>query len=643
MAEAQAVLIALPRKLGRVIGAIPEWFLSRPIQLLLDALLAALAGFSAYMLRFDFDISNAVASQMPMWLLFGAILRPASVLLLKGYDSTWRFFHLRDALHLMLLALPVSVLMLTIRVLAPLGYRFRAMPYSVIVLELGCYIVFASGLRTLRRVTYQAVRPAARQVPTLLVGNDTSLASAIRHVELYGDVKLVGLVSDETSLLGLRVGGIPVLGSPRSLEQLIASLSVELVFVAGAELPGIGDIVEKASQLGAQVRILPSARDLIDGSVRVSRTVGISEIGPKRSDSPRETHPKVVSCVRDRTALVTGAGGSIGSEIARQLAKLPISKLIIYDQDENSIFELGGSLQGILTELVPIVGDIRDKTALRAAFAEHRPDIILHAAAYKHVPVMEANCCEAVLNNVLGTRQLVDCSIEFGCERFVMISTDKAVRPSSVMGATKRVAEMLVQENAAQNSQHHTSFACVRFGNVLGSRGSVVPIFLRQIAAGGPVTITHEEMTRYFMTIPQAVQLVLQAATLASRGDVYMLDMGDPVKIIDFAKELIQLSGLRPGKDIEIKVVGTRPGEKLHEQLWLDDAKVTATEFPYVFRVKARSVPANFDQCLEELEQLALERTSNTVIQEFLQELPINYRKEPQRLAAAASTSIKLA
>jgi FlaA1/EpsC-like NDP-sugar epimerase len=249
---------------------------------------------------------------------------------------------------------------------------------------------------------------------------------------------------------------------------------------------------------------------------------------------------------------------------------------------------------------------------------------------------MESNCCEAVLNNILGTRQLVEAAIEFGCERFVMISTDKAVRPSSVMGATKRVAELLVQQRAVENLHHHTSFACVRFGNVLGSRGSVVPIFLRQIAAGGPVTITHEEMTRYFMTIPQAVQLVLQAASLASSGDVYMLDMGDPVKIIDLAKELIHLSGLRPGKDIEIKVVGVRPGEKLHEQLWLEDAKVTPTEFPYVLRVMARPVPAGFRRELEHLESLAMARSSNKTVREFLYELPINYRTE-QALSASAS------
>jgi FlaA1/EpsC-like NDP-sugar epimerase len=617
---------------GRLIGQIPEWFFSRTIQILLDGIMAVLAVLSAYMLRFDCDLHLAVQSHLLIWVPVLAMFRPMALLVGNGYDSTWRFFHLNDAVQLALLAFPVSLVVAVARWLAlPFG-----MPYSVIILEFGAFVLFAAGVRVTRRLTYQASRTAARKVNTLLVGDDSSLASAIRHVELFGDVKLVGFVSKDESLLGLRVGGIPMLGSPQSLPRLLASLGVELVIISGADSSAIGEIVAKATEFGVQVRILPTARDLVDGSVRVSRTVAIDQIAQKRFVKEAEAHPSVVDCLRRRTVLVTGAGGSIGSEIARQVAKLPIAKLVVLDQDENSIFELTGQLRDTGKVFVPFVGDIRDKAALRLAFSEYRPEVVLHAAAYKHVPVMESNCCEAVLNNILGTRQLVEAAIEFGCERFVMISTDKAVRPSSVMGATKRVAELLVQQRAVENLHHHTSFACVRFGNVLGSRGSVVPIFLRQIAAGGPVTITHEEMTRYFMTIPQAVQLVLQAASLASSGDVYMLDMGDPVKIIDLAKELIHLSGLRPGKDIEIKVVGVRPGEKLHEQLWLEDAKVTPTEFPYVLRVMARPVPAGFRRELEHLESLAMARSSNKTVREFLYELPINYRTE-QALSASAS------
>jgi FlaA1/EpsC-like NDP-sugar epimerase len=555
------------------------------------------------------------------------MLRPIVILVLKGYDSTWRFFCLRDQSRLALHALPLTIVLVGVR------YAFFppfTVPYSVIALEYSAFLMAASGMRILRRVTYQGLIPATRSVNTLVVGNGSSLAGAIRHVELYNDVKLVGLVTDDSLLRGLRISGVPVLGSPESLPRLMASLGVDLVMIAGASFPGGGGIIEKVAQFGAQVRILPTVQDLVNGAVRVSRNVGVSEIAPRRSIHSAGVHPKVVNSLRNRTVLVTGAGGSIGSEIARQIVKLPISKLIIFDHDENSIFELNSQLQGINKTVISIVGDIRNQAAVRAAFMEHQPHVVLHAAAYKHVPVMESNCCEAVLNNVFGTRQLVEAAVEFRCERFVMISTDKAVRSASVMGATKRVAEMLVQQRAAEASCQGTSFACVRFGNVLGSRGSVVPIFLSQIAAGGPITITHEEMTRYFMTIPQAVQLVLQAATLASSGDIYELEMGDPVKIIDFANELVRLSGQRPGKDIEIKVVGIRPGEKLHEQLWFEDADVESTEFQHVLRVKAQTVSANFEFDLRQLEQLATDRSSNSVIQDFLQEMPIDYRQESQ-------------
>jgi FlaA1/EpsC-like NDP-sugar epimerase len=371
----------------------------------------------------------------------------------------------------------------------------------------------------------------------------------------------------------------------------------------------------------------------------VNRSVSVDQLTQDNAELATEVHPAVVHCFNAQTVLITGAGGSIGSEIVRQVSALNVDRVVALDHDENSIFELMneiGDLGG--REIVPVVGNIRDHETVYRTFELHSPQIVLHAAAYKHVPVMEGNCCEAVLNNVAGTRELADAAIEFGCQRLVMISTDKAVNPTSVMGATKRTAELLIQQRADESycNGHKTHFACVRFGNVLGSRGSVVPIFLRQIAAGGPVTITHEQMTRYFMTIPQAVRLVLQAATLASRGDVYLLDMGDPVKIIDFARNIIRLAGLTPGKDIDIKIVGTRPGEKLHEKLWREDSLVTATSFHDVFQVKATAVPVRFPQLLAELESAAHARKSDTAIQELLYRLPLDYCVERAEMSPMA-------
>jgi len=352
--------------------------------------------------------------------------------------------------------------------------------------------------------------------------------------------------------------------------------------------------------------------------------------GP-HNDQTEEIHPAVARCFDARVTLITGAGGSIGSELARQIAALSVDRLIILDQHENSIFELMSELENLRGKtIVPIIGNIRDRETVHQIFAQHRPHVVLHAAAYKHVPLMEGNSCEAVLNNITGTHELADAAIEFGCERLIMISTDKAVNPSSVMGATKRAAELLVQRRAHENGprDHRTSFACVRFGNVIGSRGSVIPIFLRQIAAGGPITITHEEMTRYFMTIPQAVRLVLQASTLATEGELYILNMGDPVKIIDLARSIVRRAGLIPGEHIDIKVIGPRPGEKLHERLWREDSTVTATPFPDVFRVNETPVPTFFPSMLAELEIAARLRRPDAVIQELLCRLPLDYCPE---------------
>ena len=360
----------------------------------------------------------------------------------------------------------------------------------------------------------------------------------------------------------------------------------------------------------------------------MKRSVSIDQLTHDNADTVTNGHPDVVCCFSARTVLITGAGGSIGSEIARQVSALNIDRVVMLDYDENSIFELMNELEDSGHKaIVPIVGNIRDRGIVHRTLELYRPHIVLHAAAYKHVPLMERNCCEAVLNNVSGTHELADAAIEFGCERMVMISSDKAVNPSSVMGATKRAAELLIQELASNNKENggKTHFACVRFGSVLGSRGSVVPIFLRQIAAGGPVTFTHEEMTRYFMTIPQAVRLVLQVATFGSQGDVYVLDMGDPVRIIDIARDFIRQAGLTPGRDIDIKVVGTLPEEKLHETPWREDSHVTTSAFRDVLQVTTPAVPAGFTRLLAVLESAARARKSDREIQELLQRLPINY------------------
>lgn len=318
---------------------------------------------------------------------------------------------------------------------------------------------------------------------------------------------------------------------------------------------------------------------------------------------------RVIEVFQGATVLVTGAAGSVGSEICRQVLRLPIARLLMLDRDENGVFELQSELSPGPIQHQTLIGDVRDAHRIARIFAEYRPDIVLHAAAYKHVSMMEANCAEAVLNNVTGTRVLAAAAAEAGCQRFLMISTDKAVSPVSVMGASKRVAEMVVQQIADRQPRSRTRFCCVRFGNVTASRGSVIPVFAKQIAAGGPLTLTDDRMSRYFMSAPEAAHLVFEACSLADRGDIFVFDMGEPVSIRDLAECMIEQAGLAPGKDIAIQIIGQKPGEKLHEELWHSRREVSSTPFSRVLRVKSQSLPTGFERELGGLEESA--RTSD--------------------------------
>lgn len=620
----------LPR-LAALSDRLPEKFFSRGNQLGLDALACACALYLAFLLRFEGAIPGPQQAVLWSWMLLLPALRPALLWTLGGYDRIWRFFNLHDALVLGFSSLPPTLFMIVMRY----GFGRRsweaAIPGSVILMELLLFLVLAAGIRALRRMTFESSRRSASAgLRALVVGNADTLDAALRHVSSFPDVTVVGLLAPESKLRGLRIAGFSVMDEPGALPRLLASQAVNLVLIADASLDSIAETVATATEFGVDVRLLPSAANIIRGEVRVSAQPRPETAFVDRAAALLPPHPDVLRGFRGRTVLVTGAGGSVGSELCRQLAALSPAALLLLDHDENAIFEihrqLSATAEGI--RLVPLVGDIRDRARMQGIFREHRPQVVLHAAAYKHVPVMESNCCEAILNNVVGTREVADLAIAHGAERFLMISTDKAVRPSSVMGASKRLAEMVVQARAASTRGlpgHSPRCACVRFGNVVGSRGSVVPIFLRQIAEGGPLTVTDEDMTRYFMTIPEAVQLVLQAATLGADGDIYMLDMGDPVKIIHLARKLIEMSGLRPEKDIEIRIVGARPGEKLYEELWSDGARLRPTDFQRVFAVEADAVSPDFERALNELEAAALARNQSQVLAR-LRAFPIGFR-----------------
>jgi len=628
------LLRRLKTEMARALDRLPQIVFSRGTQMLLDTLACAGALFLSYLLRFEFALSSAELHQLGVWLIVLPVARPTSLLVCGVYSRIWRYFNLDDAFSFALVSTIPSLMLVLIRFLLPSNASFEPVPLSIIIIEYGVFVTLALSLRLLRRMTFSISTATHRQyLRILLIGSDNSLSHAMQRLRTCEDLLVVGMLVSEGALKGLRIGGFPILGHVSTLAKVLTSSAIDLVLITDTTLVCTADIIQTSTEFGVEVKILPDTSHIIRGDVRFA-TLPKAEMALGRGTSASAPHELVVEAFRDRVVLITGAGGSIGSELSRQVAQLPVTSIILLDQDENSIFEIRNELANLSgVKLIPVVGDICDRVQLQRLFAKYNPKIVLHAAAYKHVPVMEENRCEAVLNNVIGTKGVAETAMQFQAERFLLISTDKAVRPTSVMGATKRVAELTVQ--ALASNGHLTRSACVRFGNVLGSRGSVVPIFLRQIQNGGPITITDENMTRYFMTIPDAVRLVLQASTLGSHGDIFMLDMGDPVKITNLARRLIEASGLRPGTDIEIKCTGMRPGEKLHEQLWSDDATVRATVFPEVFRVLAEAPHKVFGTYLDELIEVANARDDSAVL-DVLRRMPIEFKSAQYAKAAVA-------
>jgi FlaA1/EpsC-like NDP-sugar epimerase len=620
-------LATLFPELGRAIDRLPRPLFSRWGQVFIDSILSITAIWFSYQLRFDFAVPRNYQQMLWIWAASFSLLCPFCIWILGGYRGIWRHFNLNDALLFALGATPPTVVALCVRFGWPGMMGKAGLPLTVIVADYGVFLMLGLSIRSLRRILYEASLHGGKRKRTLLVGSEAGLASALRQVALHSEVFVVALLTHDVKLHGTRISGFEVLDGPTTLPKQLARGEIDLVLIADADPDSIGNMIETAMQFGVEVRLLPSAANIISGDVRVS-TMPRPEFALEHPVTlVNETHPAVVETFRGRSVLITGAGGSIGSELSRQVSRLPVAEVLLLDQDENAIFHIHGELsQNGKTKVIPLVADIRDRDRISSVFAKYRPQVVLHAAAYKHVPMMEDNCTEAVLNNVMGTRTVAEAAVGFAAERFLMISTDKAVNPSSMMGATKRVAELLVQHLARrQNGNANlTRCTCVRFGNVAGSSGSVVPTFLRQIASGGPVTVTDAEMTRYFMTIPEAVQLVLQAATLGSNGEIHMLDMGDPVKITTLARRLIELSGLRPGEDIEIRFVGVRPGEKLQEQLWTDSAVVTPTSFPRVLSIQPPPPTEDFERYLQSLEAAALTR-NDELARKAMMDMPINY------------------
>lgn len=562
----------------------------------IDLMILALAFVLAFGLRFDWSIPAPMYGRMISMLPYVVAIQYLMLLSTGVNRLSWRYVGLRDLGRIVGAVLASTSILLAVRfglvdVLTGAA-QDAILPVGVILIDFGAAFIGVSGVRVLRRV--QAERASAhrhrdggaKRHRTLLIGAGQAGVVVAREVLAHPELGVVpvGFLDDDPLKVGTLVGGVPVLGPTADIERHCERHDVSSALITISNAPGqaVRRIVRLCERAGITPKIIPNVHEIVAGKVNLTRIRDVDIEDLLRRDAVELDIEDIRGVVAGKTVVVTGAGGSIGSELCRQLCRFEPGKLVLVEQAENALFEIHSELIKSFPslELVPAIADVCDEERVRGLFEELSPSVVLHAAAHKHVPMMEWNAGEAVKNNVFGTKTLADAACEFGVERFVMISTDKAVNPSSVMGATKRVAEIYIQ---ALSSRSDTIFSTVRFGNVLGSAGSVIPIFKRQIAEGGPVTVTHPDMQRYFMTIPEACQLVIQASTLGAGSEIFILDMGEAVRIRDLAEDLITLSGFRPGDDIEISYTGVRPGEKLFEELSVDAEHADQTAHPKIF------------------------------------------------------------
>jgi FlaA1/EpsC-like NDP-sugar epimerase len=562
--------------------------------LLGDLILIIVSALGSYALRLEINADFfRYYIQGALWLVgLALVIKPVVYYFFGLYRRIWMYASVNE-LKLIASAVTVasglvSFVMVGMFILHLFG---PGLPRTVLAIDWILSLIFVGGLRFLIRMLAenQAVNGAhgGRAKQVLVIGAGDAGALVVREMQRSNMLNLspIGFLDDDPAKQKHQIYGVPVIGSLDNLAQVLDTHPVDEVIIAIPTAPGrVVRLVSDVCRLkGIPFRTMPGIYELIGGKVSVNRLREVDITDLLRREPAIIDNKLIGSSLSGKRVLVTGAGGSIGRELCRQIARWDPAELTLLGHGENSIFETFLELKEGYSSLAlhPVIADVRDSSRLATIFKDHHPQVVFHAAAHKHVPLMEVNVEEAITNNVVGTRNVVQAAVTHGVERLVMISTDKAVRPANVMGATKRLAEMIVLD-AAQHTG--CTFTVVRFGNVLGSRGSVVPLFKQQIARGGPVTVTHPDMERYFMTIPEAVNLVLQAAAMGQGSEVFLLNMGQQVKILDLAEDLIRLSGLEPARDIEIVFTGVRAGEKLSEELWEDHSSFLPTDHPEIFR-----------------------------------------------------------
>ena len=610
---------------------------------LLAALLANVARFERWPLPAPYD------AILIKYAALACIVRLVVFYASGAYSQAWRYASVREAVLLVYTGFFATLVTVSSgRALAAI--TGTAVPWSVLLLDATLFMAGAVCVRLLARARRQSAfgrtKPARAGRSALIVGAGSAGQLVAREMIESARTGMVpfGFLDDDPTLRGKRILGLPVLGHTSEMVDIARAASLDLVVIATPSAPGsfIRKIVHLAREAGVEARTVPGLDDLLSGRVSIAALRQV-QIGDLLRREPVEVDVQgLKTMAAGRTILVTGAGGSIGSELCRQIATLEPGHIILLGHGENSIFEIHAELRERFPDIrtVPIIADVKDAERIHRVFHDWRPFAVFHAAAHKHVPLMEDNVIEAVLNNVVGTRNVVTSALDAGVQHFVLVSTDKAVRPANIMGATKRVAEMIVC-HAAHTHQVH--FMAVRFGNVLGSRGSVVPTFMRQIRNGGPITLTHPEMRRFFMTIPEATRLVMQAGAIGTGGEVFCLDMGEPVRIYDLALDLIRLSGLTEGEDIEIVFNGVRPGEKLYEELFFSGDEVLKTTHSKIMKARYDAPDLRVYMQIVQLIESAMRNASDSYLRRSLEEIVPDFESEgrPSRHSPASAEVIE--
>ncbi|MEK3910911.1 nucleoside-diphosphate sugar epimerase/dehydratase [Paenibacillus sp. FSL H7-0331] len=595
--------------------------------ILLDLIIVWFSIYSSYYFRFDESIPSFYVHQCVTFCIVSTVVFTASMFYFKLYNRIWQYASVGEMISIAKAAAWSCV----ISYLLTCFLTYRVVPLHVFLRTFETTLLLLGGLRFGWRIYTDSYR---KKIPTqskaLIIGAGGCGSSVAKRLKANKDSKVypVAFIDDNTLKHRQEVCGLPVLGNRDSIVEIVEKQGIDEIIIAmpSASKREISKIIEICKTTSASLKIIPRIDDLLTGKLSYNEIRNVEVEDLLGRDPVNLDLGGIAGYVKNKTVLITGAGGSIGSELCRQIARFEPAVLLLLGHGENSIYSIEMELSRRFPTLrmESIIADVQDENRIDEVFGMYRPEVVFHAAAHKHVPLMERNPSEAIKNNVFGTKHVADSADKYGTERFVLISSDKAVNPTSVMGATKRIAEMYIQ---SLNNSSLTKFVAVRFGNVLGSRGSVIPRFKEQIAMGGPVTVTDPKMIRYFMTIPEASQLVIQAGMFAEGGEIFILDMGKPVNIVDLAKDLIRLSGFESNVDIDIVFTGIRPGEKLYEELLMDEEGLINTNHKRIFIGKPVNLSrASLELAIKQLEKLINE--DQMVIRDSLKHLVPTFKNE---------------